>query len=100
MSLPTFTVLRSVVNVDTTTISKCVLLPPISTIGTQSILIRDATGFTNANSSIFISTQGIDLIDFGSNRISLQRPFETIRFLPFSTSTWSILQNTPIQPRT
>jgi hypothetical protein len=97
MALPTFDALRPIINVDTRNTSKCVLLPVVSTIGSLSILVRDGTGFTNAVSSIFISTQGLDRIDFNSNRISLTRPNESIRFLTFSTSTWSILQNSPIQ---
>lgn len=97
MALSTFSVLRPIINVDTRTTSKCILLPVVSTIGELSILVRDSTGFTSSESSIFISTQGLDRIDFNSNRIALTKQFESIRFLSFSTSTWSILQNTPIE---
>lgn len=100
MALPTFNVLRPIVNVDTQSTSKCILLPVVSTIGDLSILVRDSTGFTSSASSIFISTQGVDLIDFSSNLLVLNKQYETIRFLPFSTSTWSILQNSPMQPYT
>jgi hypothetical protein len=78
--------------VDTQEKSKLIMLPESHTVKDSLFYIKDFTG--NASlSSIFISTQQNDFIDDTLSSIVLGRPFESARFVSYSTTRYSVTLN-------
>ncbi len=92
MSYPTSYISSSVVNVDTETTSKIIMLPPASTILDSALYIRDAKGLASVN-PIFVSTQTFDLIDNYESTIVLNTDFQSIRLGSWSTTRYALFTN-------
>lgn len=99
LALSTYYISSSVTYVDTTNHSKVIMLPTSSTVKDTFFYIKDLTGNANV-SSIFISTQQNDLIDDTLSSIVLGYPYESARFVSFSTTRFSITSDYPwyLQP--
>jgi hypothetical protein len=92
MSYPTYTLSSSVMNVDTETTSKIIMLPPANTILGTSLYIRDSTGFASLH-PVYVSTQLNDFLDNYATTILLDTDFQSLRVAPWSTTRYSILTN-------
>ncbi len=93
MALPTYLVSSSVVNVDCLHTTKVILLPPASTIQGMSLTVRDCAGFANSDSTIYVSTQGLDKLDRTAIRVPISTPYQSIRFAAWKPTEYAILQN-------
>lgn len=93
MALPSYTLSTSVLNVDCTSAYKIIFLPPASTIQGVPLLIRDNTGLCSQESSIFVSTQGLDLLDRYESTIRLSTGYQSVRFVAWQETQYAILQN-------
>jgi hypothetical protein len=82
-----------VINVDTTTTAKILMLPTSSTIQGIPLIIRDSAGMTNANSTIWISTQRFDLMDGYASTIQLTNGYQSFKVVPYSTTRYAITLN-------
>lgn len=80
--------------VDTTNNSKLIMLPTSSTVKDTFFYIKDLTGYAT-QSSIFISTQQYDLIDDTLSSIVLGYPYESARFVSYSTTRYSVTLDYP-----
>lgn len=83
--------------VNTRTLPKIVYLPAASTIGAGKLLfIKDICG-NAANSSIYVSTQGLDQFDGRPSRSTLyglmSTNFQSILLAPDGLINWMVLQN-------
>jgi hypothetical protein len=87
--------------VDTTNNSKLIMLPTSSTVKDTFFYIKDLTG-NATQSSIFISTQQYDLIDDTLSSLVLGYPYESARFVSYSTTRYSVTLDYPwgIEPYT
>ena len=82
----------SVINVNTSTTSKVIILPVVSSIQGNSIIIRDATGTANTN-YIYLSTQGLDRFDNGRSTLIMSNSYQAVKVVAYSNINWAILQN-------
>ena len=82
----------SVINVNTTSATKVIILPVVSSIQGNSIIIRDATGTANTN-FIYVSTQGLDRFDNGRSTIIMSNTYQAVKVVAYSNTNWAILQN-------
>ena len=92
MSFPVYYISTSVMNVNTFTTSKIVMLPPASTIQGMSLYVRDWAGFAETN-PIYVSTQLNDLIDNNANTIVLDRAYQSFCVVPYSATRYAITAN-------
>jgi hypothetical protein len=93
MALPTYTLSTSVLNVDCLNTTKVILLPPASTIQGVSLFIRDCAGVASDISTIYVSTQGLDLLDQYTNRIALSTAYQSLRLTAWQGTGYAIVQN-------
>ena len=77
---------------DTRTERKVVYLPAASTAQGRMITIKDYYG-TTTQSTLTISTLGLDRIEATSNSLLLNTDFESIEFIGAGTTNWSIVGN-------
>ena len=82
----------SVINVNTTSESKVIILPVVSSIQGNSIIIRDTTGTANTN-FIYVSTQGLDRFDNATNTLIMSNSYQAVKVVAYSNTNWAILQN-------
>jgi hypothetical protein len=92
MALSTYYISSSVTYVDTTNNSKLIMLPTSSTVKDTCFYIKDMIGNATV-SSIFISTQQNDLIDDTLSSVVLGYPYESARFVSYSTTRFSVTLN-------
>ncbi len=96
MDIPSFYISSAINNVDVTDTKKIVYLPPASTILGQSLWVHDKTG-AGFFSTIFVSTIGVDTIDFtyGFNTLNtyleIAGTYVSRRFIAQSTTNYSII---------
>ena len=88
----TYFISSSVTHVDTSLVSKILMLPTASTIQDIPLYIRDATGNAVTN-NIYISTQMFDLIDHYASTITLNYEYQSVCFIPFSTTRYALTLN-------
>lgn len=93
MALPSYTVSTSILNVDCSSSGKIIYLPPASTIQGISLLIRDGAGNCTQANSIFVSTTGLDRIDFRGSTLRLSTAYQSIRCVPWNSTNYALLQN-------
>ena len=82
----------SVINVNTTSASKVIILPLVNSIQGNSIIVRDTTGTANT-SSIYLLTQGLDTFDNGTNTLIMSNSYQAVKVVAYSNTNWAILQN-------
>jgi photosystem II stability/assembly factor-like uncharacterized protein len=92
MSFPVYYISTSVMNVNTFTTSKIVMLPPASTIQGMSLYVRDWSGLAETN-PIYVSTQLNDLMDNYASTILLDRAYQSFCVVPYSTTRYAITAN-------
>lgn len=80
-------------NVDCSGSGKILFLPPASTIQGVSFWIRDATGTCSQANSIYISTQGLDLMDRYASTLRLSSPYQSVRCVAWQPTHYALLQN-------
>ncbi len=80
-------------NVDCSGSGKILFLPPASTIQGVSFWIRDATGTCSQANSIYISTQGLDLMDRYASTLRLSSPYQSVRCVAWQPTAYALLQN-------
>jgi hypothetical protein len=93
MALPTYSISSSVINVDCLNTSKVLLLPPASTIQGVSLWIRDCAGVASSESTIYVSTQGLDVMDRFASTLALSTPYQSFRVMAWKPTEYAILQN-------
>lgn len=93
MALPSYTISTSILNVDCSGSGKIVFLPPANTIQGVSLLIRDAAGTCSEANSIYISTQGSDLMDQYESTLRLSTAYQSVRCVAWQPTSYAILQN-------
>ncbi len=93
MALPSYTISTSILNVDCSGSGKIVFLPPANTIQGVSFWIRDGTGRCSEASSIYISTQGSDLMDQYASTLRLSTAYQSVRCVAWQPTSYAILQN-------
>lgn len=92
MSYPTYYISSSVINVDTSTTPKILMLPTSSTIEGVPLIIRDSTGMADTH-NIWISTQQFDLMDNFASTIRLSNSYQSFKVVPYSTTRYAITVN-------
>lgn len=93
MALPSYTITTSILNVDCSGSGKIIFLPPASTIQGVSLLIRDGAGNCSQANSIFVSTQGLDLMDRYASTLRLSTAYQSVRCVAWQPTSYAILQN-------
>lgn len=69
--------------------TRVIILPPVSTIGGQQIIVRDATGTAGSN-AMSVITQGLDLFDGVTNTFMINQNYQTLTCMPYGSTIWSV----------
>ena len=81
----------AIVNVDVTSASKTITLPPAKDNIGKSFFIRDSTGTAGSPNSISIQPSGSDTIDGSTSTVSIAEAYGSFSFIAQSATNYSIL---------